>query len=84
MSKRLHRNSSYHSSPISLVQTHSRGQTEIENQKQQSLAKDLKSESESEVAQSSLTVIPWIVAHGIFQARVLEWVAISFSKVCDF
>ena len=23
---------------------------------------------------------PWIVAHGIFQARVLEWVAISFSR----
>ena len=22
----------------------------------------------------------WIVAHRIFQARVLEWVAISFSK----
>ena len=23
---------------------------------------------------------PWIVAHGIFQARVPEWVAISFSR----
>ena len=27
-----------------------------------------------------LFVTPWIVAHGIFQARVLEGVAISFSK----
>ena len=27
-----------------------------------------------------LFVTPWIVAHGIFQARVLEWVAISFSR----
>ena len=39
----------------------------------------------SEVAQSSPTLIPWTVAYqaplsGIFQARVLEWVAISFSK----
>ena len=25
-------------------------------------------------------VTPWTVAHRIFQARVLEWVAISFSK----
>ena len=23
---------------------------------------------------------PWVVAHGIFQARVLEWVTISFSR----
>ena len=28
-----------------------------------------------------LFVTPWTVAyHGIFQARVLEWVAISFSR----
>ena len=27
-----------------------------------------------------LFTTPWIVAHGIFQARVLEWVAISFSR----
>ena len=41
------------------------------------------------VAQSYLTVTPWTVAlqvgvtasvHGIFQARLLEWVAISFSS----
>ena len=25
-------------------------------------------------------VTPWTVAHRIFKARVLEWVAISFSK----
>ena len=40
----------------------------------------------SEVAQSCPTETPWTIAlqgssvHGIFQARVLEWVAISFSK----
>ena len=44
-------------------------------------------ESESEVAQSRLTLcdpmdssLPGSSVHGIFQARVLEWVAISFSK----
>ena len=44
-------------------------------------------ESESEVAQSCLTLRdpmdcspPGSSAHGIFQARVLEWVAISFSR----
>ena len=42
---------------------------------------------ESEVAQSCLTLcdlmdcsLPGSSIHGIFQARVLEWVAISFSK----
>ena len=45
------------------------------------------SESESEVAQSCLTLfdpmdcsLPCSCIHGIFQARVLEWVAISFSR----
>ena len=44
-------------------------------------------ESESEVAQSCLTPcdpmdysLPCSSIHGIFQARVLEWVAISFSR----
>ena len=44
-------------------------------------------ESESEVAQSCLTLCdpmdcspPGSSVHGIFQARVLEWVAISFSR----
>ena len=44
-------------------------------------------ESESEVTQSCLTLcnpmdcsLPGSSAHGIFQSRVLEWVAISFSK----
>jgi len=43
-------------------------------------------ESESEVAQSCLTLsdpmdcsLPGFSIHGIFQARVLEWVAIAFS-----
>ena len=44
-------------------------------------------ESESEVAQSGPTLcnpmdcsLPGLSIHGIFQARVLEWVAISFSR----
>ena len=44
--------------------------------------------SESEVAQSCLTLfdhmdcgLPGSSIHGIFQARVLEWVAIAFSKI---
>ena len=48
----------------------------------------MKVKSESEVAQSSLTVsdpmdcsLPGSSVHGIFQARVLEWDAIAFS-VC--
>ena len=43
--------------------------------------------SESEVAQSSPTLcdhmdcsLPGSSVHGIFQTRILEWVAISFSK----
>ena len=46
----------------------------------------LKVKSESEVAQSYLTLsdpmdrsLPGSSVHGIFQARVLEWVAIAFS-----
>ena len=45
------------------------------------------SESESEVAQSCPTLCdpmdcspPGSSVHGIFQARILEWVAISFSR----
>ena len=47
----------------------------------------LLSESESEVTQSCLTLcdpmdcsLPGFSVHGIFQARILEWGAISFSK----
>ena len=46
-----------------------------------------KDESESEVAQSCLILwdpmdcsLPGFSIHGIFQARVLEWVTISFSR----
>ena len=46
-----------------------------------------KKESESEVAQSCLTLcdpvdcsLPGSSIHGILQARILEWVAISFSR----
>ena len=48
---------------------------------------DISSESESEVVQLCLTLrdpmdcsLPGSSIHGIFQARVLEWVAISFSR----
>ena len=47
----------------------------------------IKEQSSSEVAQLSLTLcdpmhcsLPGSSIHGIFQARVLEWVAISFSR----
>ena len=46
----------------------------------------MKVKSESEVAQSCLTLsdlmdcsLPGSSVHGIFQARVLEWVTIAFS-----
>ena len=45
------------------------------------------SESENEVTQSCLTLcdpvdcsLPGSSVHGILQARILEWVAISFSR----
>ena len=48
----------------------------------------MKVKSESEVAQSCLTLsdpmdcsLPGSSVHGIFQARVLEWDAITFSVV---
>ena len=47
----------------------------------------LKHESESEVAQLCLTLCdpmdcspPGSPVHGVLQARILEWVAIPFSK----
>jgi len=47
----------------------------------------MKVKSEREVAQSCLTLcdpmdcsLPGSSVHGIFQARVLEWVVIAFSK----
>ena len=47
-----------------------------------------KVKSESEVTQSCLTLqdlmdcnLPSSSIHGIFQARVLEWVAIAFSRI---
>ena len=39
----------------------------------------VKSESESEVAESCPS-LPGSSVRGIFQARVLEWVALSFSR----
>ena len=46
----------------------------------------MKVKSESEVTQSYLTLcdpmdcsLPGSSVHGIFQAKILEWVAISFS-----
>ena len=50
----------------------------------------VKSDSESEVAQSCLTPsdpmdcsLPGSSVHGIFQARLLEWGAIAFSESLD-
>ena len=49
--------------------------------------KSVQAKKESEVAQSCPTLcdpmdcsLPGFSVHGIFQARVLEWVAISFSR----
>ena len=49
----------------------------------------MKVKSESEAAQSCLTVhdpmdcnLPGSSVHGLFQARVLEWVSIAFSEAC--
>ena len=49
----------------------------------------MKVKSESEVPQWCPTLsdstdcsLPGSSVHGIFQARVLEWVAIAFSKAC--
>ena len=51
----------------------------------------MKLKSESEVAQSCLTLsdpmdyrLPGSSVHGIFQARVLEWVAIAFSIYAEY
>ena len=50
------------------------------------LVQSMKVKSESEVTQSCLTLsdpldcgLPGSSIHGIFQARVLEWVVIAFS-----
>ena len=50
----------------------------------------MKMKSESDVAQSCLTLsdpmdcsLPGSSIHGIFQARVLEWGAIAFSRYAD-
>ena len=52
------------------------------------LLQRIKVKSESEVAQSCLTLrdpmdcsLPGSSVHGIFQARVLEWGAIAFSNI---
>ena len=52
-----------------------------------SKARQRKKEKESEVSQSCLTLcdpmdcsLPGSSVHEIFQARILEWVAISFSR----
>ena len=51
----------------------------------------MKLKSESEVVQSCLTLsdpmdyrLPGSSVHGIFQARVLEWVAIAFSIYAEY
>ena len=51
----------------------------------------MKVKSESEVAESCLTLsdpmdcsLPGFSVHGIFQARVLEWVATAFSNITGY
>ena len=51
----------------------------------------MKVKNESEVAQLCLALsnpvdcsLPGSFIHGIFQARVLEWIAIAFSDLCLF
>ena len=55
------------------------------------LLQSMKVKSESKVAQSCLTLQdpmdcspPGSSTHGIFQARVLEWVAIAFSEMKSY
>ena len=50
----------------------------------------MKVKSESEVAQSCPTPsdsvdtsLPGSSVHGIFQARVLEWIAVAFSRIME-
>ena len=59
----------------------------INNNSFQTVTENRKRESEREVVQSCLTLcdpmdcnLPGFSVHGIFQARILEWVAISFSR----
>ena len=54
------------------------------------LLQSMKVKSECEVSQSYPTLsypmdcsLPGSSVHGIFQARVLEWAAIAFSKKCS-
>ena len=68
---------------ITLIQKPDKDNTKKENYRPISLMKV----KESEVAQSCLTLcdpmdcsLPHSSIHGIFQAGVLEWVAISFSR----
>ena len=63
-----------------------KGQFSFHSQRK-AMPKTAQSESESEVAQSCPTLcnpmdcsLSGSSVHGIFQARVLEWIAISFSR----
>ena len=74
----------WHAAPMGVF---SRGTTRISGSLSCPLATRMKVKSESEVAQSRLTLSdpmdcspPGSSVHGSFQARVLEWVAISFSR----
>ena len=76
----FHRTATGHKSPETNINTRLCGQMELEQ-----LSKCFC--SESEVAQSCPTlrdpmdyILPGSSVHGIFQGRVLEWVAISFSR----
>ena len=62
-------------------------ESRLSHQTTRESASTLFNESESQVAQSCPTLcnlmdcsLPGFSVHGIFQARILEWVAVSFSR----
>ena len=63
----------------------------LPNREIESQRKEDTYESESEIAQSCLTLcnpmdcsLPGSSIRGIFQARILEWVAIKISQIIQF
>ena len=76
----------FHAKMGTIKDTNGMDLTEAEDMKKK-WQKYTESESESEVAQLCPTLcdpidcsLPGSSVHGIFQARILEWVAISFSR----
>ena len=73
--------------PVMKTQSGRKGGRKQKKKKQLKQFDQLAIQRESEVAQSCLTLcdprdcsLPGFSVHGIFQARILEWVTISFSR----